>query len=98
MGILCYGPYPSIGTLACLFEFELLIWLCDLIRYKGTADSIYVKYRTAERRDGGGGGQAEICLHRCTKCYQCYLSIDLLAGHKLLDQCVPQPIQASKKN
>ena len=70
-----------------MYMSSLFCFICYICRYKATADNIYVKYRTTT------DNYAEICLHRCTKCSQCYLSLDLLAGHKLLDQCEAQPIQ-----
>ncbi|XP_067947587.1 zinc finger protein 569-like [Watersipora subatra] len=73
-------------------SYPSLDFLCDSLeslvpeKYKETADSIWVTHKGGESVALDAPLSA-VSLFRCTKCFKSFSSLDLQAGHKLLDQC-----------
>ncbi|KAF6035954.1 hypothetical protein EB796_005745 [Bugula neritina] len=69
-------------------EMKSLVYTCQHIEQyiplscKETACNIYVCYENTTPPT-----PSAVTVYRCTKCYKCFGSLDLEAGHRLLDHC-----------
>ena len=90
--------YDHVLLVISVTDLSVFIKLTATVRFrfKTVADNIRVTHMHGDNIAADVNSYA-VSLFRCTKCTKSFPSLDLQAGHKLLDQCelVVQPFQVS---